>query len=97
MERKTREQGLQLGDIEGKLGDLEAIGEEDGERQEKGESEAMEAAEVVTASILVPSSRELGLDSSGMLVIGFIGGLGRISMYSLTYLAMLVLCTRFFR
>ena len=93
LERKTREQGLQLGEMAGTPGEVPGIGEEEGERQEKADSEAMAAESIVAVSKLVPSFSEMSLGVSCALVVGFTTALGRISlsMYSLTYFAMLVL------
>ena len=92
-ERKTREQGLQLGEMAGTLEDVPGIEEEDVERLEKADSGAMGAESVVAVSILVPSFSEMSLGGSCGLVMGFTMALGRVSlsMYSLTYFAMLVL------
>ena len=93
LERKTREQGLQLGEMAGTPGEVPAVGEEEGERLEKADSGAVAAKSIVAVSILVPSFPEMSLGVSWALVIGFTRALGRISlsMYSLTYFAMLVL------
>ena len=84
LERKTWEQGLQLGEMAGTEGDVAGVEEEDGDSGEMG------AADIGTAAILVSSLSDACLDGSCAAVIGFARVFGRISlsMCSLTYFAM---------